>query len=104
VRTFNPYSGDPITVVIAKDRQDYYFPAANANLSFDEYQPGDKNIPFRVLDKVWKGSELAGIGYEQLIPWVKVTDDAFKVVTGDFVTTDEGTGIVHIAPPLGRMT
>ena len=101
VQTYNPYTGRPMTAVLAKDLTGVYFPDRNSSLPLDQYQPGDKNIPFRVLDKVWKGSELAGIRYEQLIPWVKVTDDAFKVVTGDFVTTDEGTGIVHIAPTFG---
>jgi isoleucyl-tRNA synthetase len=86
---------------LAKNLLPLYFPAKNASLSLDDYQQGDKNIPFRVLDKVWKGVELAGIGYEQLIPWVKVNDRALKVVTGDFVTTEDGTGIVHIAPTFG---
>ncbi len=101
VQTYNPYTGKPMTAVLAKNLLDVYFPAKNRTLSLNDYKPGDKNIPFRVLDKVWKGSDLAGIGYEQLIPWVKTSDNAFKVVTGDFVTTDEGTGIVHIAPTFG---
>jgi isoleucyl-tRNA synthetase len=101
VQTYNPYTGKPMTAVLAKSLLDVYFPAKNRTLSLDDYKPGDKNIPFRVLDKVWKGYDLAGIGYEQLIPWVKTSDNAFKVVTGDFVTTDEGTGIVHIAPTFG---
>ena len=101
VQTFNQYTGKPITVILAKNLLPLYFPAKNASLSLDDYQQGDKNIPFRVLDKVWKGMELAGIGYEQLIPWVKVSDRALKVVTGDFVTTEDGTGIVHIAPTFG---
>lgn len=101
VQTYNPYTGKPVTVVMAKDMLSSYFPEKNSALSISDYKPGDKNIPFRVLDKVWKGFELAGIGYEQLIPWVKASDNAFKVVTGDFVTTEEGTGIVHIAPTFG---
>ena len=101
VQTYNQYTGKPITVILAKNLLPLYFPAKNASLSLDDYQQGDKNIPFRVLDKVWKGVELAGIGYEQLIPWVKVNDRALKVVTGDFVTTEDGTGIVHIAPTFG---
>lgn len=101
VQTYNPYAGKPVTVVMAKDMLSSYFPEKNSALSISDYKPGDKNIPFRVLDKVWKGFELAGIGYEQLIPWVKASDNAFKVVTGDFVTTEEGTGIVHIAPTFG---
>ncbi|HBK41775.1 MAG TPA: isoleucine--tRNA ligase, partial [Porphyromonadaceae bacterium] len=67
----------------------------------EDYQEGDKNIPFRVLEKTWKGTELAGLEYEQLFPWIKVTEKAFKVVCGDFVTTEDGTGIVHIAPTFG---
>ena len=101
VQTYNTYTGKPMTAVLAKSLLDVYFPAKNSTLSLHDYKPGDKNVPFRVLDKVWKGSELAGISYEQLIPWVKTSDNAFKVVTGDFVTTDDGTGIVHIAPTFG---
>jgi isoleucyl-tRNA synthetase len=101
VQTYNPYTGKPVTLVLAKSLIGSYFPEKNSALALDDYKPGDKNIPFRVLDKVWKGSELDGIGYEQLIPWVKASDNAFKVVTGDFVTTEDGTGIVHIAPTFG---
>ncbi len=101
VQTYNPYSGRPMTAVLAKNLLNTYFPAKNAELSLDDYKPGDKNIPFRILDKEWKGAELAGIAYEQLIPWVKVSDNGLKVVTGDFVTTEDGTGIVHIAPTFG---
>ncbi len=101
VQTYNPYSGRPMTAVLAKNLLNTYFPAKNAELSWDDYKLGDKNIPFRVIDKEWKGAELAGIAYEQLIPWVKVSDNGLKVVTGDFVTTEDGTGIVHIAPTFG---
>lgn len=101
VQTYNPYSGRPMTAVLAKNLLNVYFPAKNAELSLDDYKPGDKNIPFRIIDKEWKGAELAGIAYEQLIPWVKVSDNGLKVVTGDFVTTEDGTGIVHIAPTFG---
>ena len=101
VQTYNPYSGMPMTAVLAKSLLNVYFPAKNSELPLEDYTPGDKNIPFRVLDKEWKGSALAGIAYEQLIPWVKVSDNGLKVVTGDFVTTEDGTGIVHIAPTFG---
>ena len=101
VQTYNPYSGEPMTAVLARNLLHAYFPEKNASQSLSDYKTGDKNIPYRVLDRVWKGSELAGIRYEQLIPWVKVTDKAFRVVTGDFVTTEDGTGIVHIAPTFG---
>lgn len=101
VQTYNQYTGKPVTVVLAKNLVSVYFPEKNSGLSLDDYKPGDKNIPFRVIDKVWKGSALTGTSYEQLIPWVKTSDNAFKVVTGDFVTTEDGTGIVHIAPTFG---
>ncbi|HBK31463.1 MAG TPA: isoleucine--tRNA ligase, partial [Porphyromonadaceae bacterium] len=94
VQTYNSYTGKPMTAVLAKSLVNAYFPAKNAELPLEDYRPGDKHVPFRVLDKTWKGSEIAGIGYEQLIPWVKASDNAFKVVTGDFVTTEDGTGIV----------
>lgn len=100
VRSFNPYTGDPVTVVIAKDLLNAMFPEANAGLAFSEYKPGDKKIPFRVLDE-FPGSSLEGISYEQLIDWMKPDQGAFRVVTGDFVTTEDGTGIVHIAPTFG---
>jgi len=100
VRSFNPYSGDPITVVIAKDLLNSMFPEANASLNLSEYKPGDKKIPFRVLDE-FRGKMMEGISYEQLIDWVRPDDGAFRVVTGDFVTTEDGTGIVHIAPTFG---
>lgn len=101
VQTYNQYTGKPVTVVLAKNLIAAYFPEKNAGLKLEEYKEGDKNIPFRVLEKTWKGSELAGMAYEQLIPWVKASENAFKVVTGDFVTTEDGTGIVHIAPTFG---
>lgn len=100
VKSFNPYTGEPITVVLAKDLVNSYFNPKNAEVAFEDYQPGDKKIPFKVLSE-YKGSDLAGISYEQLIPWVKPMGDAFKVITGDFVTTEDGTGIVHIAPTFG---
>jgi len=100
IRSFNPYSGDPITVIIAKDLLNTMFPEANVGLHFSEYKTGDKKIPFRVLEE-FSGSKLEGIYYEQLIDWIKPDQGAFKVLTGDFVTTEEGTGIVHIAPTFG---
>lgn len=101
VQTYNQYTGKPITVILATNLLQTYFPEKNAGLSLEDYKEGDKKIPYRVLEKTRKGSELAGIAYEQLFPWVKVTDKAFKVVVGDFVTTEDGTGIVHIAPTFG---
>ncbi len=100
VHSFNPFTGKPQNVILAKDLVNKYFSEKNAELSFDEYKPGDKNIPFRIIAH-FKGSDLAGIRYEQLLPFVKPEGDAFKVIVGDFVTTTDGTGIVHIAPSFG---
>lgn len=100
VKTFNPYTGIAETVILAKDLLAAHFNLKNADLPFSEYKPGDKNIPFRVLAE-YTGEQLAGMNYEQLIGWVKPGGDAFKVITGDFVTTEDGTGIVHIAPTFG---
>jgi isoleucyl-tRNA synthetase len=100
VRSFNPYSGDPITVIIAKDLLNSLFPEPNAGLEFADYKPGDKKIPFKVSGE-FTGAKLEGLDYEQLIDWMNPGDGAFKVLTGDFVTTEDGTGIVHIAPTFG---
>jgi isoleucyl-tRNA synthetase len=100
VRSFNPYSGEPITVIIAKDLLNALFPESNAVLEFSEYKPGDKKIPFRVSGE-FTGAQLEGLNYEQLIDWMNPGDGAFRVLTGDFVTTEDGTGIVHIAPTFG---
>lgn len=100
VRTYNQYTGTPITVILAKDLLNTYFPESNKNLLLEEYQKGDKNIPYKVLGE-FKGKEFQGIKYEQLINWIKVEGKAFEVVVGDFVNTEEGTGIVHIAPTFG---
>lgn len=100
VRSFNPYGGDAITVILAKDRLEAYFPSANAELSLEDYKAGDKKVPFKILAE-YSGSELTGVRYEQLFPWVKPEGDAFRVITGDFVTTEDGTGVVHIAPTFG---
>ena len=100
VATFNQYTGNPAIVVLAKDRFNAYFPAKNAELKLEDYKPGDKNIPYQLLAE-YKGADLAGISYEQLMPWIKPDGDAFKVIIGDFVTTEDGTGIVHIAPTFG---
>ncbi len=100
VRSFNPYSGEPITVILAKDLLNAMFPESNVGIHLSEYKQGDKKIPFKVLDE-FSGSKLEGINYEQLIDWVKPDKGAFRVLTGDFVTTEDGTGIVHIAPTFG---
>ena len=100
VLTFNAYTGDKIIVVLAKDLLNSFFSEKNAGLSFDDYKQGDKNIPFKVLGG-YKGSELKGVEYEQLIDFVKPMGKAFEVIEGDYVTTEDGTGIVHIAPTFG---
>ncbi len=100
VKTFNPYTGIPEVVILAEDRLDAYFNPKDKALAFEDYKPGDKHIPFEVLAK-YSGEELTGIAYEQLFPWVKPMGKAFEVITGDFVTTEDGTGIVHIAPTFG---
>ena len=100
VRTFNPYTGEPVTVVLAKDLVGAYFSEKNADLDLDAYQAGDKKLPFKVLDE-FSGSTLTGVRYEQLIPWIQPDGDAFRVIPGDYVTTEDGTGIVHIAPTFG---
>jgi isoleucyl-tRNA synthetase len=100
VQTFNPYTGFPVTLVLAKERVAAYFNPKAEKLSLDGYKQGDKLLPWQVAGE-WTGAELAGIQYEQLIPWVNPGEGAFRVVPGDFVTTQEGTGIVHIAPTFG---
>ncbi|MEI6821803.1 MAG: isoleucine--tRNA ligase [Bacteroidota bacterium] len=101
VKTYNPYTNLPITVILGKDLIGKYFPEKNAELKLDEYNAGDKNIPF-VICESYKGSELNGMRYEQLMPYAQPEEgDAFRVVIGDFVTTEDGTGIVHIAPSFG---
>ncbi len=101
VKTFNPYTHKPVTVIIGKDLKEKYFPEANADLKLEEYEPGQKKIPYEIVEE-YKGKDLVEIRYEQLLPYAQPEDgDAFRVVAGDFVTTDEGTGIVHIAPSFG---
>lgn len=101
VKTFNPYTNLPITVILAKDLFGRYFPEKNAGLKLADYEAGQKAIPFEVAGS-YKGSELEGMRYEQLLPYAQPAEgDAFRVLTGDFVTTEDGTGIVHIAPSFG---
>ncbi len=103
VKSFNQYTGDPITVLLAKNLLVKHFKAENATLSFDDYKLGDKKIPYEVIGEC-KGSDLEGINYEQLLPFVlpyETPEKAFRVILGDFVTTEDGTGIVHIAPTFG---
>ena len=100
IKSFNPYSGDPITVVIAKELKNALFNEQGENGDFSEYKPGDKKIPFKVISE-FRGGDLKDINYHQLIDWINPGEGAFRVLTGDFVTTEDGTGIVHIAPTFG---
>jgi len=100
VRSFNPYTGEPVTLILAKNLLATHFDPKNESLELEDYHPGDKKIPYRVLAE-YSGTQLLGVEYEQLIAWVKPKGDAFRVITGDFVTTEDGTGIVHIAPTFG---
>lgn len=100
VQTYNPYTGMPMTVVLAKDLMNAHFNPKAADLELSDYKAGDKLIPFKVVGE-WKGPELVGMHYEQLIPWVNPGEGAFRVITGDYVTVEDGTGIVHIAPTFG---
>ena len=101
VQTYNPYTNQPQTVILAKVLVEKYFPEKNAALQLENFKPGDKHIPFKLVAE-FKGSELEGIRYEQLLPYAQPDDgDAFRTVLGDFVTTEDGTGIVHIAPSFG---
>lgn len=103
VKTIHPTSKnqEAVHVILAKDLLSKYFPKKNAALKIEEFKAGDKNFPFEILREI-KGSELEGMKYEQLLNFSQPTDgDAFRVVVGDFVTTEDGTGIVHIAPSFG---
>ena len=134
VQTYNPYNGEKISVVLAESRLSAYFKADGAKIALEDYKPGDKVVPYKVVGK-YTGEELVGMQYAQLMPWVKplekvddlaadfvkkateanpercfcvgtdkfveLESEAFRVIPGDYVTTDDGTGIVHIAPTFG---
>lgn len=101
IQTFNPYTGAPVKVIIAAALKSKYFSAEAENGDFDSYKLGDKNIPWKIINSQ-KGSELEGLKYHQLLPYAQPEDgDAFRVIIGDFVSTEDGTGIVHIAPSFG---
>ena len=112
VQTYNAYNGEKITVVLAKPLLYAHFNKKAEGMALEDYKPGDKLIPFKVVGE-YKGTDLVGMEYEQLIPWVKpvetaedgswkeASDKAFRVIPGDHVTTEDGTGIVHIAPTFG---
>lgn len=112
VQTYNAYTGDKMTAVLAKPLLHNHFNPKAEGLSLDEYKPGDKLVPYKVVGE-YKGPELVGMKYAQLLPWVKpvevdtegvwhdASEKAFRVIPGDYVTTEDGTGIVHIAPTFG---
>ncbi len=134
VRTYNPYTADKLTVVLAESLLKAYFKPEGEKLDLEAYNAGDKILPYKVVGK-WRGPELVGMHYEQLMPWVRpveriddrsaeyvknyasshpenvfsygndrfveIADEAFRVISGDYVTTEDGTGIVHIAPTFG---
>ncbi|MDN5201999.1 isoleucine--tRNA ligase [Fulvivirgaceae bacterium BMA10] len=100
VRTFNPYTFEPVNVILAKDRISAYFSSKAKDLKVEAYQAGDKLIPYEVIE-TYKGSDLVGMEYEQLLPYVPLPHPAFTVVIGDYVTTEDGTGIVHISKTFG---
>jgi len=100
VATFNAYTHQPMKVIVAKDRFNSLFNPKAADLNLEDYNPGDNLIPYEVVEEC-KGSDLVGIKYEQLLPYIKPTGNAFEVIEGDFVTTEDGTGVVHISPTFG---
>ncbi len=102
VKTFNPYTFDPMTAILAKARIGSYFNSKAKELSLDSYNPGDKLIPFEIIDE-FKGKDMLGWEYEQLFPiaGIALPHPAFTVVSGDYVTTEDGTGIVHLAKAFG---
>lgn len=100
VRTFNAYTHEPVCVILAEDRLKSYFDAKSAEIALEDYKAGDKLIPYEVV-ATYKGVELQGIDYEQLLPYIKLEKPAFTVLVGDFVTTEDGTGIVHLARTFG---
>ncbi|MCI1648348.1 MAG: isoleucine--tRNA ligase [Bacteroides sp.] len=111
VQSYNGYTGDKITVVLAKPLLYTHFNKKAEEIALEDYKLGDKLIPFKIVGE-YKGTDLVGMEYEQLMPWVKpvnidengdwsVSDKGFRVIPGDYVTTEDGTGIVHIAPTFG---
>ena len=100
VQSYNGYTGEKITVVLAKALLYTHFNKKAEDIALEDYKPGDKLIPFKIVGE-YKGPELVGMEYEQLIPWVNPGEGAFRVISGDYVTTEDGTSIVHIAPTFG---
>ena len=103
VHSFNPYTGSEAVYVVAKALVSAWFNEKASGIPFNEYKKGDKLVPYEVLDGTFKGTDLVGMHYKQLIPWFKPVQEgeAFRVISGDYVTTEDGTGIVHIANTFG---
>lgn len=100
VQTYNTYTGEPISIVMAKALVSAYFDVAGAELPLDSYEKGAKVLPYRIVGS-WLGEELCEMHYEQLLPWINPGEGAFRVIPGDYVSTEDGTGIVHIAGTFG---
>ena len=112
VQTYNSYTGEKMTAVLAKSLLYSHFNKKAEEIALEDYKPGDKLVPFKVVAE-YMGPDLVGMEYEQLIPWVKpvsvdaegkwsdASEKAFRIIPGDYVTTEDGTGIVHIAPTFG---
>ncbi|NBA74726.1 isoleucine--tRNA ligase [Emticicia sp. ODNR4P] len=100
VKTYNPYTYLPVNVVLARDLVGKYFNEKGKDADFEAYKDGDKVIPWTVIMEL-KGAHLEGIEYEQLLPYIQPDAPAFRVILGDFVTTEDGTGVVHTAPTFG---
>ena len=101
VATYNPYTKKPVQLILAEELLSKWFKPNQAEADFDAYSPDDKVIPYKITQKI-KGNELEGVSYNQLLPYVQPENgDSFKVILGDFVSTSDGTGIVHIAPSFG---
>ena len=101
IETVNQYSGKKNSIIIAKDLLGKFFKDENNSLDFENYNIGDKNLPYKIVDE-FLGENLVGINYDQLLKYAQPNNgDAFRVLSGDFVTTEDGTGIVHLAPSFG---
>ena len=103
VKTFNPFSHQIVNLILAKDLVEKHFPSKNSELKFEDYKAGDKAIPFEIIGE-FKGADIVGLKYEQVLPYAlpyENAENAFQLIAGDFVSTEDGTGVVHIAPTFG---
>jgi isoleucyl-tRNA synthetase len=100
VETFNSYTFEKVFVILAKDRLSSYLNPKDAEAKIEDYKAGDKVVPYRVVEE-FKGKDIVGQEYEQLLPYIQPDGPAFQVIPGDYVSTEDGTGIVHISPTFG---